>query len=107
MAFKWYNHFSIPLRISLMPYGFTLSSSSYEAIGNPDYIEVGYDQDEKLVALKASDSKGYKVTIGKRNSYYRINCKTAVVAMGIKDKWKCIKLSPWVEGDVLIARLSM
>ena len=55
MKYKWYSPTTGAPIISLAEYGITFNIGAIEIMGKPDYIMLGYDEEENLIGVKPCD----------------------------------------------------
>jgi len=75
MKYEWYSPTTGAPIVSLADYGITFNIGAIEIMGKPEYIMLGYDEDENLIGVKPCDKNTenriefYKKL---RNNYIRI-----------------------------------
>ena len=75
MTFEWYNPNKDILKVSITSSGITFYKEVIEAMGSPEYILLGYNDDEKIIAVKVcgnDDENKIKFNSKRNNSYIRI-----------------------------------
>lgn len=78
MAFEWYNPSTGSPIVSLAKYGLTFSAGAIELLGEAEYIMLGFDAENRIVAVKpCSENEERKLEFAKRirNGNVRINSK--------------------------------
>lgn len=82
MNFEWYNPQSKIPTISIAEYGITISKHTLKLMGDPEYVMLGYDKENKEMAIKTCDENeiyGIKIKRVKLKDddlvYTRINVK--------------------------------
>lgn len=75
MKYKWYSPTTGAPIVSLAEYGITFNIGAIEIMGKPDYVMLGYDEEENLIGVKPCDEneenriKFYKKI---KNKYIRL-----------------------------------
>lgn len=75
MKYEWYSPTTGAPIVSLAEYGITFNIGAIEIMGKPEYVMLGYDEDENLIGVKPCDKnienriEFYKKL---RNNYIRI-----------------------------------
>ena len=75
MKFEWYSPTTGAPIVSLAEYGITFNIGAIEIMGKPDYVMLGYDEEENLIGVKPCDeNEENKIEFYKkiRNKYIRL-----------------------------------
>lgn len=77
-GFEWYSpRIGAPI-VSIATYGLTFSSGAVEALGNAQFVMLGFDEEKGVIGVKACDEDNAKAIefYGRiRNGYVRISNK--------------------------------
>lgn len=76
MDFEWYYPDSEILKVSISETAITFYNETVEAMGSPQYIQLGYNEKNKVIGVKACSTKEENCvpfSLKKKNSYVRIN----------------------------------
>ena len=97
MKFEWYVPKNKNSYISIAKYGMTFSNSAIDMIGNPEYIMVGYDEKNNIIAIKScskDERKGMKLNKLGKNINIRLANRGLtyyLISMGVKIEAKARK----------------
>jgi len=75
MKYEWYSPTTGAPIVSLAEYGITFNIGSIEIMGKPEYVMLGYDEEENLIGVKPCDeNKENRMEFYKkfRNKYIRL-----------------------------------
>ncbi len=78
MNFEWYNPKTGVPSVSIASYGLTFSSGALEALGEPEYVVLGFDEQNMIIGVKACSSEEPKripFISKKRSNYVRLSSK--------------------------------
>lgn len=78
MDFEWYYPSSELLKVSISDTSITFYNETVEAMGSPKYILLGFNEDNKVIGVKACDTEeenSLAFSLKQKNSYIRINDK--------------------------------
>jgi hypothetical protein len=74
--FEWYFPNSELLKVSISDTSITFYNETVEAMGSPKYILLGFNEDNKVIGVKACDTEeenSLAFSLKQKNSYIRIN----------------------------------
>lgn len=105
MNIEWYDPKKSPLKVSISSNCITFYNDTIEAMGLPEYIQIGFDEINKIIAVKCCSQKeenSIAFISKKRNSYVRIFNKNLIrfIKSGLsknfgRDNRPQIYLSEW------------
>jgi len=75
MKYKWYSPTTGAPIVSLAEYGITFNIGAIEIMGKPDYVMLGYDEEENLIGVKpCNENEKNRIEFYKkiRNKYIRL-----------------------------------
>lgn len=75
MKYKWYSPTTGAPIVSLAEYGITFNIGAIEIMGKPDYVMLGYDEEENLIGVKpCNKNEENRIEFYKkiRNKYIRL-----------------------------------
>lgn len=75
MTFEWYDPNKDVLRVSITQNGITFYKEVIEAMGSPEYILLGFNEDKKMIGVKICDKdhdNKIEFEAKRNNSYIRI-----------------------------------
>jgi len=74
--FEWYYPNSELLKVSISDTSITFYNETVEAMGTPKYILLGFNEDNKVIGVKACETQvdnSLAFSLKQKNSYIRIN----------------------------------
>ncbi len=78
MNFKWYNpKIGAPI-VSIAEYGLTFSGGALDALGEPEHVILGFDEQNKVIGVKPcgkEDARKIPFISKRRSNYVRISNK--------------------------------
>lgn len=77
-SFEWLDPKIGAPDVSIAQYGLTFSKNAVAAMGDPEFVMLGFDADKRVIGVKVCDKneiKKLEFSSRKRNGYVRLNTK--------------------------------
>lgn len=87
MTFEWYEPKAERLKVSISSSSITFYNQTVQAMNFPDYVLLGFNEEEKIIAVKTcrdADEKRIAFASKNYNSYIRINSRSFISYIELK-----------------------